>query len=80
MSTPVRIVSFLIEHWNHILEVIILLAAAAGAALMVALKIALMWPGPQPDAWLQTQIDRLQRWKDWISQFSRKKSGAEKAE
>ncbi len=78
MSTPVRIITFAIENWNHILEVAILTFGGALLLLGAALKAALMWPGDEPDKWLQKQIDRLQAWKDWLSQFSRKKPETEK--
>lgn len=65
-------VAFIVAHWQEILLAVVGLLLASIAVLKAIIVIALLIPGPQPEAFAQKMVDALQKGVDFLTKFSKK--------
>jgi succinate dehydrogenase/fumarate reductase cytochrome b subunit len=68
----VDVVQFIASHLDEILVAIVAIFVAVIALMHAIIGISLLIPGPQPETFLQSGVDKLQSIVDFLTKFSRK--------
>ncbi len=67
-----EIMQYIMAHYVEILVAIVAIFLALIALIKAIIVIAMMIPGPQPEAFLQKIVDALQKVVDFLGKFSKK--------
>jgi hypothetical protein len=68
-----NVIQFIMAHWMEILAALLGILLALIVLIKAIILIALIIPGPQPEAFLQKMVDFIQKGVDFLAKFSKKK-------
>lgn len=72
MEAIMNVINFGIANWQVVLGAVATVFIAIVALLKLLIMLFLLIPGPHPEDWMQSVVDKLQVYADWLQSKSKK--------